>query len=94
MLILIILALSPSLFQELHQLFADMQLMVEAQGEMLDQIEKQMSRVVATTDESVTALIDANKHQKSARKKMKKIVAVVAVLLIVVIVCGITFGRH
>jgi len=55
---------------ELHQLFLDMAVMVEAQGELLDQIEYTVGKAVGYTDKGVNELRKARKYQKASRKKM------------------------
>jgi len=70
--------------KELHQLFLDMAIMVEAQGEMIDQIEYNVSQSVAYTKDAVKNLRDANKLQKKSRKKMCCIVCILLVVLILV----------
>ncbi|KAF6265534.1 s-syntaxin-like protein [Scenedesmus sp. NREL 46B-D3] len=74
---------------ELHQVFLDMAVLVEAQGEMLDNIEKQdtdwqVSRAVDYVGGGTKALVEAKTLQKSKRKWC--CCAVITLLLIVVIV--------
>jgi len=56
--------------RELHQLFLDMAILVESQGELIDQIEYNVSQSVAYTKEAVNQLHQANQLQKKSRKKM------------------------
>ncbi|GLI60902.1 hypothetical protein VaNZ11_003133 [Volvox africanus] len=49
---------------ELHQIFLDMTVLVEAQGEMLDNIEKQVARSVDYVKGGTEALQDAKQLQK------------------------------
>merc|ERR1712048_935173 len=61
--------------QELHQLFLDMAVLVESQGELLDQIEYTVSQSVTYTGkvrrwQAVDDLRTANKYQKKLRRKM------------------------
>mmetsp|Transcript_8407 Transcript_8407/g.33907 ORF Transcript_8407/g.33907 Transcript_8407/m.33907 type:complete len:330 (+) Transcript_8407:62-1051(+) len=55
---------------ELHQIFLDMSVLVEAQGEMLDNIENQVSKSVDYVHRGQVSLIQARKYQKSSRKWM------------------------
>jgi len=55
---------------ELHQLFVDMAVLVESQGELIDQIEHNVLQSVNYTDKGVQELQTARKYQKKARKKM------------------------
>lgn len=57
--------------QELHQLFLDMAILVESQGELIDQIEYNVSQSVAYTREAVKELRTANQYQKKSRKVKK-----------------------
>ncbi|XP_058077385.1 syntaxin-132 [Magnolia sinica] len=68
---------------ELHQIFLDLSVLVEAQGEMLDNIESQVSSAVDHVQSGTTALQKAKKLQKSSRKWM--CIAIIILLLIVVI---------
>jgi syntaxin 1B/2/3 len=71
--------------QELHQLFLDMAILVEAQGELIDQIEFNVSQSVAYTKEAVKQLHSANTYQKKSRKKM---CCLIVILLIVIMLLG------
>lgn len=53
---------------ELHQIFLDMAVLVEAQGEMLDNIEAQVGRAVDYVGGGTKALVEAKTFQKSKRK--------------------------
>jgi len=68
--------------KELHQMFLDMAILVEAQGELIDQIEFNVSQAQAYTKSGVENLRGANKLQKKSRKKM----CCIAVCLIIVLV--------
>jgi len=71
--------------QQLHQLFVDMAVLVEAQGEMLNQIEYNVSQSVAYTAQGVEELKGAVKYQKKSRKKMYIIIVIMVVILIVIL---------
>ena len=55
---------------ELHQIFLDMSVLVEAQGEMLDNIEAQVGKSVEYVHRGNVALVSARAYQKSSRKYM------------------------
>ncbi|KAI9208472.1 t-SNARE [Polychytrium aggregatum] len=67
---------------ELQQLFIDMAVLVQAQGEMLNQIEIHVENAKDHTDQGAKALHQAVKLQKKSRKKMC-IIIVCLILLIV-----------
>jgi len=71
--------------QQLHQLFVDMAVLVEAQGEMLNQIEYNVSQSVAYTASGVKELQGAVKLQKKSRKKMYIIIIILVIIVIVVL---------
>ncbi|KAK9804832.1 hypothetical protein WJX72_007710 [[Myrmecia] bisecta] len=52
---------------DLHQIFLDMAVLVEAQGEMLDNIEAQVSKAKDHVESGVTHLVEAKKLQKKTR---------------------------
>mmetsp|Transcript_49880 Transcript_49880/g.159521 ORF Transcript_49880/g.159521 Transcript_49880/m.159521 type:complete len:295 (+) Transcript_49880:196-1080(+) len=53
---------------ELHQIFLDMAVLVEAQGEMLDNIEAQVAKSVEYVAAGTTSLVSAKALQKNTRK--------------------------
>ena len=55
---------------ELHQIFLDMSVLVEAQGEMLDNVEAQVGKSVEYVAKGNAALVSARAYQKSSRKWM------------------------
>jgi syntaxin 1B/2/3 len=69
---------------ELHQIFLDMSVLVEAQGEMLDNIETQVSKSVEFVHKGNVALVAARKYQKSSRKWM-----CCSLIVLLVIACAI-----
>jgi len=71
--------------QELHQLFVDMAILVDSQGEMLNQIEYNVSKSVAYTKEGVEELRSAIKYQKKSRKKMLIIIVILIIVIIVIL---------
>ncbi|GAB4834107.1 hypothetical protein Ancab_032366 [Ancistrocladus abbreviatus] len=69
---------------ELQQIFLDMAVLVDAQGDMLDNIESQVSSAVDHVQSGNTALQRAKTLQKNTRKWM--CIAIIILLLIVVVV--------
>lgn len=69
---------------ELHQIFLDMSVLVEAQGEMLDNIESSVARSVEYVHKGNVALTDARQFQKSSRKWM-----CCSMILILIILCAV-----
>ncbi|GKV24499.1 hypothetical protein SLEP1_g34106 [Rubroshorea leprosula] len=73
---------------DLQQIYLDMAVLVEAQGEILDNIESQVATAVSSVQTGTTALQKAKKLQKNSRKWM--CIAIIILLLIVaVIVVGV-----
>ncbi|KAG9445202.1 hypothetical protein H6P81_016542 [Aristolochia fimbriata] len=69
---------------DLQQIFLDMAVLVEAQGDMLDNIESQVSSAVDHVQSGTTMLHRAKSLQKNSRKWM--CIAIIILLLIVVII--------
>ncbi|XP_038695044.1 syntaxin-132-like [Tripterygium wilfordii] len=69
---------------ELQQIFMDMAVLVDAQGDMLDNIESQVSSAVDHVQSGNTALQKAKSLQKSSRKWM--CIAIIILLIIVAII--------
>nr|CAD1819170.1 unnamed protein product [Ananas comosus var. bracteatus] len=69
---------------ELHQVFMDMAVLVEAQGEILDNIECQVSNAVNHVQSGTDALRTAKSLQKKSRKCM--IIAIIILLIIAAII--------
>jgi len=87
-----ILKLEESL-RELHQLFVDMAVLVEAQGELLDQIENQVSNAVGYTEKGAKELEKANYYQKKSRKKMCCLIVFFTAVVAIVLGVGIGFTQ-
>ena len=66
-----------------HQLFLDMSVLVETQGELLDQIEYTVGQSVNYTGKAVEELRTAGKYQRKVRKKMCCVIIVLLVILII-----------
>ncbi|XP_012830420.1 PREDICTED: syntaxin-132-like [Erythranthe guttata] len=69
---------------DLHQIYLDMAVLVEAQGDILDNIESQVSNAVDHVQSGTGALQNAKKLQKKSRKCM--CIAIITLLIIVAIV--------
>ncbi|KAF3651413.1 hypothetical protein FXO37_18006 [Capsicum annuum] len=69
---------------ELQQIFMDIAVLVDAQGDMLDNIETQVSTAVDHVQSGTTALQKAKKLQRNSRKWM--CFAIIILLIIVVII--------
>ncbi|TYK18783.1 syntaxin-132 [Cucumis melo var. makuwa] len=73
---------------ELQQVFLDMAVLVEAQGDMLDNIESHVTSAVDHVQQGNTALQKAKKLQKNSRKWMC-IAIIILLIIVVVIVVGV-----
>jgi len=69
-----------------------MAIMVEAQGELIDQIEYNVTQAVDNTRVAVENLRGANKYQKKSRKKMCIIICILIVVLLLLAGGGIVAG--
>mmetsp|Transcript_23457 Transcript_23457/g.51498 ORF Transcript_23457/g.51498 Transcript_23457/m.51498 type:complete len:312 (-) Transcript_23457:687-1622(-) len=70
---------------ELHNIFLDMAVLVEAQGEMLDNIEKQVARSVNFVKDGTAALQDAKQLQKQTRKYMCCAIFILLIVALVIV---------
>ncbi|KAI0990034.1 hypothetical protein GJ496_002313 [Pomphorhynchus laevis] len=71
--------------RELHDMFIDMAMLVESQGEMIDRIEYNVNQSVNYIDSAKTDTRKAVKYQSAARKK-KVIISFVVIIIILVII--------
>ncbi|XP_065301083.1 syntaxin-1A-like isoform X3 [Dermacentor albipictus] len=74
--------------RELHDMFMDMAMLVESQGEMVDRIEYHVKNAAAYVDTATQETRRAVRYQSKARKKRVLIlicVAISAVLLVIII---------
>lgn len=72
---------------ELHQMFLDLALLVEQQGELLDQIDHQVRTAANYVEQGNQEVQKAIKYQKAHRKKMCCLLGIgVAILLAIVII--------
>lgn len=69
---------------ELHQMFLDMAVLVDAQGEMINQIDTFVSSAAEHTNKGVEEMKKAVKSQKQSRKKM---CCALFCILFLVIIC-------
>lgn len=81
-----------SQIHEVNKLFKEMHVLVEEQGEMVDNIEKSVEQAVDDVEKGKEQLTDAQKSQRRARKKkiccgvlLAIIIAIVVVIIVVVI---------
>ncbi|GMH22975.1 hypothetical protein Nepgr_024818 [Nepenthes gracilis] len=70
--------------KELHQVFLDMAVLVQHQGEQLDDIEAQVQRAQSYVNRGTGQLITARKHQKNSRKWL--CIGIILLLVIILIV--------
>jgi syntaxin 1A len=72
--------------KELHDMFMDMAMLVESQGEMIDRIEHNVEKAVDYVETAAADTKKAMKYQSAARKK--KIIIMICVSVIIIIVFG------
>ncbi|KAG5556308.1 hypothetical protein RHGRI_006796 [Rhododendron griersonianum] len=72
---------------ELQQIFMDMAVLVDAQGDLLDNIESQVSSAVDHVQSGNTALQKAKKLQRNSRKWM-----CIAILILLIIIAIVVVG--
>merc|ERR1711997_613416 len=73
--------------KELHDMFMDMAMLVESQGEMIDRIEYHVEHAVDYVQTATQDTKKALKYQsKARRKKIMMIGCLVVVLLIIIII--------
>eukprot|EP00249_Psilotum_nudum_P018502 c26840_g1_i1 orf=646-1581(-) len=71
---------------ELHQIFLDMAVLVEAQGEQLNDIEHYVNQAASFVDKGAQQLHTARQYQKSSRKCMCIGIILVLVLILIIVV--------
>ncbi|KAG8370345.1 hypothetical protein BUALT_Bualt14G0107300 [Buddleja alternifolia] len=79
---------------ELHQIFLDMAVMVEAQGEQMDDIEHHVMNAANYVSDGTKNLKVAKEHQKSSRRCLCIGIILLLVLILVVIIPIATSFRH
>jgi len=75
--------------RELHDMFMDMAMLVESQGEMIDRIEYNVEQSVDYIETAKSDTKKAVKYQSKARRK--KIMILVCLIILVIVICA-TFG--
>ncbi|KAL4660412.1 syntaxin-2 isoform X2 [Arapaima gigas] len=79
--------------KELHEMFVDMAVLVETQGEMINNIEKNVTSAVDYVGQAKEQTKKAVRYQKKARRKYIIIGLVVLVLLAVIaLIIGLSLG--
>ncbi|XP_022196536.1 syntaxin-1A isoform X3 [Nilaparvata lugens] len=73
--------------RELHDMFMDMAMLVESQGEMIDRIEYHVEHAVDYVQTATQDTKKALKYQSKARRKKIMIIICLVVALIILIVC-------
>jgi t-SNARE complex subunit (syntaxin) len=87
-----LLALEKSI-TELNQLFMDMAILVETQGDLIDQIEFSVMNSKAFTEKAVVTLQETAKIVTNTRKKKVCIViTVILIILVIVVVIAVVSG--
>ncbi|XP_041096854.1 syntaxin-1B-like isoform X2 [Polyodon spathula] len=72
--------------RELHDMFVDMAMLVESQGEMIDRIEYNVEHSVDYVERAVSDTKKAVKYQSKARRKMLFIGICLAVTLAILLI--------
>ncbi|KAK7135613.1 hypothetical protein R3I94_014315 [Phoxinus phoxinus] len=82
-----------SSIKELHDMFVDMAMLVETQGEMIDNIEKNVNNAVEYVDHAKVETKKAVRYQTQARRKyMILALIVLSVLGVVALIVGLSVG--
>lgn len=76
--------------KELHDMFMDMAMLVESQGEMIDRIEHNVEKAVDYVETAAADTKKAMKYQSAARKK--KIMILICVTIVVIVLGGSLAG--
>ena len=70
---------------DLHQIFLDMSVLVDAQGEMIDDIQEQVSKSTEYVKQGQVALVSAREYQKNTRKWACVFTILMMIVLLVVL---------
>uniref|UniRef100_A0A7S0BLX1 t-SNARE coiled-coil homology domain-containing protein n=1 Tax=Rhodosorus marinus TaxID=101924 RepID=A0A7S0BLX1_9RHOD len=70
---------------QLHQMFMDMQILVENQGELLNQIDYNVQKTRHNAEVAVEEIEEARRLQLSARKKKMCIIIIVVVICLIIL---------
>uniref|UniRef100_H3BHM5 Syntaxin-2 n=1 Tax=Latimeria chalumnae TaxID=7897 RepID=H3BHM5_LATCH len=82
-----------SSIRELHEMFMDMAMLVETQGEMVNNIEKNVLNAVEYVEHAKEETKKAVKyHSKSRRKKWIIVIAVMVLLALIALIIGLSVG--
>uniref|UniRef100_G1MTV4 Syntaxin-2 n=1 Tax=Meleagris gallopavo TaxID=9103 RepID=G1MTV4_MELGA len=82
-----------SSIRELHEMFMDMAMFVETQGEMINNIEKNVMNATDYVEHAKEETKKAVKYQSKARRKMWIIIIVSLVLIVVIgLIIGLSVG--
>ncbi|XP_064620409.1 syntaxin isoform X4 [Lineus longissimus] len=76
--------------KELHDMFMDMAMLVESQGEMIDRVEYNVEQSVNYVETAVADTKKAVKYQSSARRK--KIIIMICLVILVVVILSTVGG--
>ncbi|XP_013359187.1 PREDICTED: syntaxin-2 [Chinchilla lanigera] len=80
--------------RELHEMFMDMAMFVETQGEMINNIERNVTNATEYVEHAKEETKKAIRYQSKARRKKWIIVAVLAVLVAVLaLIVGLSVGK-
>ncbi|MED6108798.1 hypothetical protein PIB30_027489 [Stylosanthes scabra] len=80
--------------KELHQVFLDMAVLVQTQGEQLDDIESHVARAHSFVQTGTERLQTARKHQKNTRKWTCFCIILVLVIILVVLLAVLKPWQH
>lgn len=82
-----------SSIKELHDMFVDMAMLVETQGEMIDNIEKNVNNAVEYVGQAKVETKKAVRYQTRARRKYIILALIVlAVLVVIAMIVGLSVG--
>lgn len=79
--------------RELHQVFLDMAVMVQTQGQQLDDIESQVTRANSAVRRGTSQLQTARYYQKNTRKWICIGISIVAAIVIIIIVAVVLSNK-
>jgi t-SNARE complex subunit (syntaxin) len=74
--------------EQMYKMFKDLQILVKAQGEIIENVEKNISNAKEYTINAELEIIKADDYLKAARKK--KIIILIVVLVIFIVIGGVT----
>lgn len=79
--------------REVNDIFKDLAVMVEAQGEQIDVIETNVQETAAKTKKADEELTKANKYQKGAAKKICLILVILAVVAVAAVIAIVVVAK-